>query len=67
MGSRALLEDDDEPLPENMSPVRRVSGPQFSPRPIRGVPNSSVLFGDTLGGKSILYNAIACDNLLSWL
>jgi len=67
MGSRALLEDDDEPLPENMSPVRRVSGPQFSPRPIRGVPSSSVLFGDTLGGKSILYNTIACDNLLSWL
>ncbi|KAF8245285.1 hypothetical protein K440DRAFT_646440 [Wilcoxina mikolae CBS 423.85] len=50
MGSRALLEDDDEPLPENMSPVRRVSGPQFAPRPIRGVPSSSVLFGDTLGG-----------------
>jgi len=52
MGSRALLEDDGEPLPENMSPTRRVSGPQFAPRPIRGVPTSSPLFGDTLGSFS---------------
>lgn len=51
MGSRALLEDDDEPLPENMSPSRRVSGPQFAPRPIRGIPTSASLFGDPLGGK----------------
>ncbi|KAI5800908.1 hypothetical protein FPQ18DRAFT_365510 [Pyronema domesticum] len=50
MGSRALLEDDDEPLPENMSPARRVSAP-FAPRPIRGVPSSN-LFGDSLGSFS---------------
>jgi hypothetical protein len=56
MGSRALLEDDDEPLPENMSPGRRVSGPQFAPRPIRGVPSSGI-FGDTLG-KSYSPHAI---------
>lgn len=51
MGSRALLEDDDEPLPESMSPARRVSA-QFAPRPIGGVPSSTALFGEPLGGKS---------------
>jgi hypothetical protein len=55
MGSRALLEDDDEPLPENMSPSRRVSaGPQFAPRPIRGVPSSGI-FGESLGKLNFPY------------
>ena len=53
MGSRALLEDDDDPLPENMSPSRRVSGPQFAPRPIRNVTSPSI-FGESLGGESSL-------------
>jgi len=62
MGSRALLEDDDDPLPENMSPSRRVSGPQFAPRPIRSVGSPSI-FGDSLGGECSLVPDRIC---LEW-
>lgn len=51
MGSRVLLEDDDfAPLPENISPGRRTSHTQFAPRPIRGMPQTSLLFTDSIGG-----------------
>lgn len=58
MGSRALLEDDDvEPLSENISPSRRTSHTHYAPRPTRGIPTTSPLFTDALGGSfSCLFN-----------
>lgn len=51
MGSRALLEDDDDAsLEENLSPSRRASNIPFAPRPTRNIPVSSPLFSDTVGG-----------------
>lgn len=52
MGSRALLEDDEEdPLMENRSPSRRSSGIGFSPRPARGLPSASPLFMDPISRR----------------
>lgn len=53
MGSRALLEDEDEDhLPENQSP-RRTSGVGFSPRPSRVLPLTAPMFYDPVGGRSL--------------
>ncbi|TGZ81468.1 hypothetical protein EX30DRAFT_354976 [Ascodesmis nigricans] len=54
MGSRALLEDDDV-MPENVSPNRRSSlAQQYAPRPIRTIPMASPIFsnGDVFGDAS---------------
>lgn len=52
MGSRALLEDEEDPMLEAQSPNRRgSSGVGFSPRPTRGLPPAPPLFMDPIGRR----------------
>lgn len=64
MGSRALLGDDVDPLPENISPSRRSSVAQFAPSPLRQIPISSPVYGDAFGGKLIRLFAVMAAVLM---